>query len=104
MAELTRQEISKLVREYHGHHGDTGVRCCRAIRIPHRHYDENGKFLFESFSEYHLVHINNTGDCPYSILDCIFYDASGQPYVTEMYSAPRQQEDEMIAWLKEGEE
>lgn len=103
MAELTRQEILKMVREYHSYHGDKGVRYCRAIRIPCRHHDEKGKLIVETVSEYHLVHIDNLGGIPYSVLDYIYHDGNGQPYVQEMYSAPRTQEEEMIALLMEGE-
>lgn len=103
MQKLTREEISKLVREYHSYHGDEGVRYCRAIHVPCQHRDEKGKLIVETHSEYYLVHIDNHDGVPYSVLDYIYYDGNGQPYVQEMHSAPRMQEEEMIALLMEGE-
>ena len=102
MQKLTREEISKLVREYHSYHGDQGVHYRRVIRVPCRYHDEKGKLIVETLSEYYLVHIDNHDGVPYSVLDYICHDGDGQPYVKEMFSVPRVQEDEMIVWATFG--
>lgn len=83
--------IMTILRDYHAYHGDTNVRYCGTV-----HMAEGGMT--------YLMRFNNAQGVKYSSLDMVTHAADGL-YATELWSAPRKRENEMIAFaLEEGDE
>lgn len=73
-------ELKQAVREYHAYHGDKSARVMKVL------HDEKG---FPAL----LVHIKNEKGELYTCIDTV--DSDG--YVSELYSAPRENANEIIA-------
>lgn len=83
--------IMQLIRDYYTYHGDSNVRYAGTIHTP-----QGGKL--------YLTRFDNKGQIPYSgiVMICTGYRGD---YATELWSAPRKRENEMIAFaLEEGDD
>lgn len=72
-------ELKQAVREYHAYHGDKSARVMKVL------HDEEG---FPAL----LVHIKNEKGELYTCIDTV--DCDG--YISELYSAPRENAEEII--------
>lgn len=83
--------IMQLIRDYYMYHGDNNVRYAGTIHTP-----QGGKL--------YLTRFNNKGEIPYSGIIMICHGYRGE-YATELWSAPRKHEKEMIVHaLEEGDD
>lgn len=85
------KQVLQMLMEYHAFHGDTKVRFAKCLYTPRG-------------GELYLMRFLNEQGAKYSSVDAIWHDSHGEPYVTELISDVRAEEDAIVQWVMEDED